>query len=287
MQLHKITIQPDLPDFYYWTGMSALWKRDTRRAKTLLSTIAIAGIPNAWPLRQLGILYQDDGQWGKSVDLLRQAIALQPDAAEAHYRLGLALRHDGDLELAREHFEQATTLLPEHLDAWKALQEVYQELQLEQIAQEARRVIETMYAPEYAYAVNLGNQIMFLGYRAETTTSGMLRMHYYWKALTPMNKNYAIFVHFGNGTITFQQDHDPHKTEPLSQKQAWYPTSRWRVGELIHEVFEFSAPSGMFTVKIGAWDPVETKQRLPLMTSSLADRIKRAEIVLGEKIVIP
>lgn len=287
IQIEKITIRPDFADFYYWAGLNALGREEYTKAETIFSYILSAGRMDAATLYQLGRLYQMKGQWEESRSLLQEAVRMLPNFADAQYRLGLALKHAGEPEAARAHFEHATRTLPEHLDAWQALHEMYQDLELHQLAQESEQVIEGLYSLEYAYESNLANQLMFLGYRAETAESGTFRMHYYWKALLPMRKDYVIFVHFKDGTTTFQQDHVTHKTETPDEPQVMYPTSEWQVGEVIHEVFDISAPSGKFTVKLGAWDPFETKQRLHLLTPSFFWGLPRTKILLQETIEIP
>jgi hypothetical protein len=111
-------------------------------------------------------------------------------------------------------------------------------------------------------------------------------MHYYWKALLPMRKDYLVFVHFKDGATTFQQDHQAHKVDASGEQMKVYPTNEWQVGEVIHEVFDISAPQGTFTVKLGVWDPNETKQRLRLLNVPSSWGIQRTAIPLQEKIDI-
>ena len=116
--------------------------------------------------------------------------------------------------------------------------------------------------------VNLANQVAFLGYRVEQVRPGELILHYYWKALSPMIHDYAVFVHFTSPHAKFQQDHDPQRWDSIAEKTVSYPTSQWKVGELVHERFAISAPAGTFDIALGMWDPIDTKKRLPVLTSS-------------------
>ncbi len=50
----------------------------------------------------LGMLDQQEGKWAESIPPLQKAIALKPDFAKAHYRLGLAWSHTGKRELAQQ-----------------------------------------------------------------------------------------------------------------------------------------------------------------------------------------
>ncbi len=57
---------------------------------------------NAWG--NLGWAYLMKGDLDKSIEALRQAVALQPDFCVGHYRLGLAYEKKGDFRSARDFF---------------------------------------------------------------------------------------------------------------------------------------------------------------------------------------
>ena len=85
-----------------------------------------------------------------------------------------------------------------------------------------------------------------------------LLIEYYWRTNSPVKKDYEIFVHFTNenGDIIFQQDHQPCGGE--------CPTSKWKIGEIIHEVYIIKIPSpGTYQIRLGFWYP-STGERLPV-----------------------
>jgi tetratricopeptide (TPR) repeat protein len=60
------------------------------------------------------ILYNDRGHHDRAVSAARQAIASNPDDAEAHFQLGLAFSHLDSVAAAYTHFTRAVELDPEN-----------------------------------------------------------------------------------------------------------------------------------------------------------------------------
>ena len=59
-----------------------------------------------------------EGRWGAAKVQFEQALKAQPDLAEAHYNLALALERLGDAEQARHHYIEAANLAPGHKIIW-------------------------------------------------------------------------------------------------------------------------------------------------------------------------
>jgi len=275
----KIYIKPDFSNFYYDAGMSAFWEGQYEKAKTIFSqTLSVSDHLRA--CYQIGVIEQFLGNWGRSSEMLQQVVDDEPDFADAHYRLGAAFQENNNLEKAREHFEQATSLLPTHLDAWKALQATYRQLDMNVEAENAEETINALYQPQNPYAVNFGNQVMFMGYSVRNPTPGKLAIDYYWKALSPMKRDYAFFVHFKHYGTKFQQDHAPQILDSLTGQHRYYSTSQWQVGELVHEKFEIDARAGTFDIHLGVWEPIYIKKRLPVISPSQRLFFKKKRIKL-------
>jgi tetratricopeptide (TPR) repeat protein len=64
---------------------------------------------------QLGNLYSDQKKYDVAIARYQQAILLNPDLADAHYRLGQALVHTGKKEQAQEQLRLYQKLRTEHL----------------------------------------------------------------------------------------------------------------------------------------------------------------------------
>ncbi|GJL55660.1 MAG: hypothetical protein NPIRA02_27920 [Nitrospirales bacterium] len=59
-----------------------------------------------------------EGQWEAAIVEFEQAVRAQPELAEAHYNLALALERLGDPERARQHYIQAANLAPGNKVIW-------------------------------------------------------------------------------------------------------------------------------------------------------------------------
>jgi tetratricopeptide (TPR) repeat protein len=64
---------------------------------------------------QLGNLYSDQGTYAESIPEYRQALENNPDLADAHYRLGQAYVHTGEKDLAQKQFAAYQQLRAQHL----------------------------------------------------------------------------------------------------------------------------------------------------------------------------
>ena len=87
-------------------------EQDLPRVEKLLRSALRTKPDDSQAFYQLGVLYQQELRWPESVDNLKQAVALRPAFAEAHYRLARAYFHLGDRP---------------HGDSELALQKRYQE----------------------------------------------------------------------------------------------------------------------------------------------------------------
>lgn len=264
LTVSQIYIEPDVAEFYYSTGVSALQAEQYGDATALFGRVALHTDVANRAQYQLAVIAQHSGNWVESLDILQTVIAQEPAFADAHYRLGLALNADGQSESALQAFERAAQALPTHLDAWQALQETAPQLGKETLT--AHQAIQQLYHPQYPYTVNFGNQLQFLGYSASPSAPGKIKLEYYWKATADMQVNYAFFVHFTGTGADFQQDHFPQIPDKATGSLIPYPTSQWKIGELVREEFEISAPVGAFDIEIGAWEPVHTQQKLQIIS---------------------
>ncbi len=61
-----------------------------------------------------------EGQWEGARQQFQAAVQVQPDLAEAHYNLGLAMNKMGDRAGAKPHFIKAANLAPGHKVIWNS-----------------------------------------------------------------------------------------------------------------------------------------------------------------------
>ena len=88
---------------------------------------------------QLGNLYADQHEYGKSIPQYQRALQLDPDLSDAHYRLGTDLVHVGQREDAQKEFAVYQKLRAEHLaEVQKEHEQVRQFVVSEQAATSER-----------------------------------------------------------------------------------------------------------------------------------------------------
>jgi len=107
-----VELQPTNAQAHYYYAL-ALWKgkRDQEQSANLdevelllkKATALDAGFADAH--LQLGILYGERHKYAEAIDQYRDAIRLEPNLGDAHYRLGQALVRAGDKAQAQAEFE--------------------------------------------------------------------------------------------------------------------------------------------------------------------------------------
>ena len=85
-------------------------------ARVLPETSAVKGIVSLAKSRE-GAALMEAGDLPSALTVMREAVALTPDSAEAHNDLGVALASLGSVAEAREHFRRAVELAPEFTEA--------------------------------------------------------------------------------------------------------------------------------------------------------------------------
>lgn len=115
-------LQPENSHALYYYAMS-MWKGrraqdaslDFRQIESLLKKSAELDAKFPEPRLQLGNLYSDQKKYGDAVPLYQQALALNSDLADAHYRLGQALVHVGKRDEAQQQLQVYQKLRAQHL----------------------------------------------------------------------------------------------------------------------------------------------------------------------------
>jgi tetratricopeptide (TPR) repeat protein len=103
-----VELQPsNAPGHYYyamnlWKGASGAADVDLARVEALLRKAASLDATLVKPRLQLGILLSEQARWREAIVELKAAVALEPDLAQAHFRLATAYRRDGQPALADE-----------------------------------------------------------------------------------------------------------------------------------------------------------------------------------------
>ena len=187
--------------------------------------IGVAGVEE--PI--LGGLYQPD-LWPKDTVIIDpHQFVLPPDLLPGRYRLGLSVYSSAPSD---------SLLLAGGGDRAPLVSMTVGEISVP--------------SPTSGADVTFEGQIRLLGHdvACEQDFSGCdLRL--YWEALTPVDRDYTVFVHLldANGAIIAQDDAPPG--------DPFFPTSTWLVGEVIvddhHLALPAAAPPGVYHVIVGLY----------------------------------
>jgi len=101
-------------------------------------------------------------------------------------------------------------------------------------ARPAALTAQQMDAIPHRLDVSFDGKARLLGYRVDTDTvrpGGQLAVTLYWRALEPMNENYAVFIHLVNsaGALSAQRDTFPGLGN--------FPTSHWKPGDTFADTY--------------------------------------------------
>lgn len=115
------------------------------------------------------------------------------------------------------------------------------------------------YTPQTRTDATFGQSVKLNGYDAEIR-SGSVTLTLYWQSLSPLDRDYTVFVHLldGEGKRVAQADQQPQGGNN--------PTSLWQVGEQIRDEYILPLPadtSGPYRVEMGMY-LLDTGARLPL-----------------------
>jgi 4-amino-4-deoxy-L-arabinose transferase-like glycosyltransferase len=140
-------------------------------------------------------------------------------------------------------------------------------------------------APGVQVNARLGEVIRLVGYDDRATQSqlapgGVYALTLFWSTAAPLAKDYTVFVHLrdATGATVAQQD-----AQPLGGD---YPTSRWRVDEIVIDPHPITLPRnlppGEYQVWVGMYR-LDTMERLPVA----GDESGENAIRLGSVVIRP
>jgi len=99
-------------------AVQLLQQNQPQKAEALLSPYYYANLENAQFLHFYGLAKSHTGQHRVGIDLLKQAISVQPEIAEIHHNLAAIYRLVGEFQLSEDHYLTALKLKPDYAEAW-------------------------------------------------------------------------------------------------------------------------------------------------------------------------
>ena len=139
-----IVLDPTMARAYDNLGLCYFYQNETGLAvKNFNRAIELdrnAPHPSPWPYLNLGLALQFLGQTQEAETDLREALRLDPQLAEAHYRLGNVLEHQGKLEAAVPELMEAIRLDDKYAEPHIALAHIYKQLGKKDAANEEVKI---------------------------------------------------------------------------------------------------------------------------------------------------
>jgi len=146
----------------------------------------------------------------------------------------------------------------------------------------APRLVEP--AIQYPLRITFGDALELLGYNVVEERSGLLyfSLQLFWRATRPVSSDYRFFTFLADG-----QENAIPGTETELSLPFWYPTSRWRPGEVLRaDTFRWTADKpGEYRIVLGVFegpDRWDAAHRLParLVTSDLVVPLRSNETLV-------
>src|SRR5882757_11182765 len=156
------------------TGLFALAVRHHQagqllEAENLYRQVLASDREHFGSLHHLGIIALQRGQPQAAIDMVGRALAVNNRAPDCHYNMAFALQSLGRLDDAISHYQQATKLKPDYIEAYTNLGNVLKDVgRYSASAASYERVIALKPSAEAHY--NLANALASLGRLGEATT---------------------------------------------------------------------------------------------------------------------
>lgn len=118
-----------------WDGFNFIWtfaKKDGKKnaVKELFEKLVNKDLGSPFPYLYLAFLYEDEGDYSNSVNILKKAVAMNPSSFSLKYELarlltkeGIKLLKEGLVEKSLSFFEEAVRAFPYYLTSWIKLVE--------------------------------------------------------------------------------------------------------------------------------------------------------------------
>ncbi len=130
VKMYRAAIQDGRYEPFAWFNLgNSLVQLDKKNIAIVAYRRTVELMPDffrAWVL--LGDLYYLGGDYGLAISAYRRALDLGEESDHIHYALGECFLKSHGLALAQRHFEAATRLNPDRIEAWYGLAEVYETL---------------------------------------------------------------------------------------------------------------------------------------------------------------
>lgn len=125
---NTIEQHPEISLGYYALARCDLKDGRAQDAETVLNNARVKAPGDAKVDFLSGVVLSQLGKNDQAIAALKRSIALDDHVADSHYELGKLLAGDGELQSAKNEFEQAAALAPNHANAFYQLSRIYRRL---------------------------------------------------------------------------------------------------------------------------------------------------------------
>ncbi|MHA1148838.1 MAG: tetratricopeptide repeat protein [Promethearchaeota archaeon] len=132
--------QYNLPKMFMNLGNSFRFKQIYHMAKSFLNKAFELDNNNLDALNDLGIVYEQNGKYQKSIECYEKIIEIDPEYKYAWYNIGISADYVGDIDRSIKAYKKAIEIDPEYNSAWNNLGYMYNN------AGEPRKAIEALKA---------------------------------------------------------------------------------------------------------------------------------------------
>lgn len=177
-----------------------------------------------------------------------------PDLEYIHYFLGEICQRENKMDSAIKEYKTVIKLVPNHIDALKRLNKVYESTGLTKEAEVLKeKIIELI--PQHRTERNFQNKILFLGYdlkKHSTSDKGSnFLITFYFRLLEPVNEDVDIYLHLNNSvTLKSVINTTMHFAEGRP--------NLWKRKQVVRKTYSFLIPTKSsladYFVQVGLWD---------------------------------
>ena len=172
------------PKMFHNLGNSFRYKQIYRMAQTFLKKAFELDNTNLDALNDLGISYEQNGEYEKSIECYEKIIQFDPEYKYAWHNIGVSADYLGDIDRSIEAYKKAVEIDPEYKSAWNNLGYMYNNAGKPEKAIRALKTVLKKFGDDTDALNNMGIAYFYLG--------DLENAKKYYTKTTAMDENYHL-----------------------------------------------------------------------------------------------